>query len=182
MRKRIFGRRLKRDINQRKLLFKSLMRELVVHGRIKTTEAKAKAVRGEVEKLVTKAKIQGDASRVHLQKYFTHDVMNKMIHDIAPLFKDRPGGYTRIMKMGNRIKDDAPMVMMEWVEVVVPTEVVDDKKKKSTKSGGKKSYRTNQSAVKASADKKESIVKKEPKKTTAPSKNVKTTKVRKPSV
>lgn len=132
MRKRIFGRRFKRDINQRRALFKSLMRELVIHGRIKTTEAKAKSIKGQIEKFVTKAKIQGEESRVHLQKHFTQDVVTRIITEIAPVFKDRPGGYTRIMRLGNRVKDNAPMVMIEWVDMIAPSTIVMPEKKKST--------------------------------------------------
>lgn len=129
MRKRIFGRRLQRDTNERKALFRSLMRELVLHGKIKTTEAKAKSIRGEMEKMVTKAKLQGENAAVHLQKKFTGDVVEKLIKEIAPLFKDRPGGYTRIIKMGRRVKDNAPMVLLEWVETVADTTIVETKKR-----------------------------------------------------
>jgi large subunit ribosomal protein L17 len=130
MRKRIFGRRFKRDINQRKALFRSLMRELVLRERIQTTEAKAKSIKAEIERHVTKAKIQGEASRVHLQKHFTHDVVNKIVTDIAPRFATRPGGYTRIVRMGNRLKDNAPMVYIEWVEKSTVEVVVPSKKRK----------------------------------------------------
>ncbi len=134
MKKRVFGKRFKRDINQRKGLFRGLMRDLIIHGRIQTTEAKAKSIKGEVEKMITKAKKQGEDSRVHLQRYFTQDIIDRMINDIAPVFKDRPGGYTRIMRVGNRVKDNAPMVMMEWVEVVVSSELAEPvKKRKETR-------------------------------------------------
>lgn len=129
MRKRIFGRRFKRDVNERKALFRNLMHELVLHGKIKTTEAKAKAIKAEVEKMVTKAKVKGDGAAVHLQKTFTADVVEKLINDISPLFKDRQGGYTRIIRMGNRVKDSAPMVLMEWVEEVKDTTIVENKKR-----------------------------------------------------
>ena len=129
MRKRIFGRRLQRDTNERKALFRSLMRELVLHGKIKTTQAKAKSIKGEIEKMVTKAKTQGEGAFVHLQKKFTGEVVEKLIKEIAPLFKDRPGGYTRIIKMGRRVKDNAPMVLLEWVETVADTTIVETKKR-----------------------------------------------------
>lgn len=116
MRKRVFGKRLKRDINERKALFKSLMTSLVLEEKIKTTEAKAKAVRGEMEKFVTKAKLKGEEARRHLTKYLAPNVVDKVISDIAPRFKERPGGYLRILKLNTRIKDNAHMVLMEWVE------------------------------------------------------------------
>ncbi len=131
MRKRVFGRQFKRDMNERKALFRSLMRELVLHGSIKTTEAKAKAIKGNIEKHVTKAKVKGEGALVHLQKDFTHEVAHKIIRDIAPLFADRPGGYTRIIKLGNRVKDDARVVLLQWVEDVPKTvEKVEKRKAK----------------------------------------------------
>jgi large subunit ribosomal protein L17 len=136
MRKRIFGRRFKRDINQRKALFRSLMRELVLQERIKTTEAKAKSIKAEIEKHVTKAKTQGESARVHLQKTFQKDVIDKLITDIAPRFAERPGGYTRIIKLGNRVKDNAPMVYIEFVEK--STIVVEPVSKKRNKNVDKK--------------------------------------------
>lgn len=134
MRKNIFGRRFKRDINQRKSLFRSLMRELVLQERIQTTEAKAKSIKSEIEKHITKAKVQGEAARVHLQRDFHADVVDKIITDLAPRFKDRPGGYTRIVKLGRRVKDDAPMVFIEWVERVEVSTV-----KPTKRNAGKKS-------------------------------------------
>lgn len=117
MRKNVFGRRLRRTTNQRKGLFRSLMRSLVLEGRIKTTEAKAKSVKAEIEKLVTKAKNSGEKARRDILKYLPHDdVVSKIISEIAPLYKTRPGGYTRIIRLSSRKKDNAPMVMMEWVE------------------------------------------------------------------
>lgn len=117
MRKNVFGRQLKRDTNERKALFKSLMSALVLKERIKTTEEKARAIRGQVEKLVTKAKIKGEASRSILSAYLLPNALDKMIKEIAPRFKERPGGYTRIVKLGRRFGDDAMMVLMEWTEL-----------------------------------------------------------------
>ena len=117
MRKNVFGRKLRRTTNQRKGLFRSLMRSLVLEGRIKTTEAKAKSVKGEIEKLVTKAKNSGEEARRDILKYLPHeDVVSKIISEIAPLYKTRPGGYTRIIRLSSRKKDNAAMVMIEWVE------------------------------------------------------------------
>ena len=117
MRKNVFGRKLRRTTNQRKGLFRNLMRSLVLEGRIKTTEAKAKSVKGEIEKLVTKAKNSGEEARRDILKYLPHeDVVSKIISEIAPLYKTRPGGYTRIIRLSSRKKDNAAMVMIEWVE------------------------------------------------------------------
>lgn len=116
MKKNVFGRQLKRDTNERKALFKSLMSALVLKERIKTTEEKARAIRGQVEKLVTKAKIKGEAARSILSAYLLPNALDKMIEEIVPRFKERPGGYTRIVKLGRRFGDNAMMVLMEWVE------------------------------------------------------------------
>lgn len=164
MRKNIFGRRFKRDTNQRKALFRGLMRELVLHERIKTTEAKAKSIKGEIEKHVTRAKVQGEASRVHLQKTFKNDVVEKIITDLAPRFADRPGGYTRIIKLGNRMKDNAPMVFIEWVEKsTVVSEPVS--KKKNKKATDKKEAKEKVADKKESKSKVDKTAKKTSKKT-----------------
>lgn len=116
MRKRVFGRRFKRNVNQRKALFKSLINSLVINGRIQTTEAKAKAIKGEVEKLITKARNKGDQARDHLLRHLNPDIVDKILLEIAPRFKGRPGGYTRILRLGTRMKDNARMVLLEFVE------------------------------------------------------------------
>ena len=118
MRKRVFGKKLKRTTNQRKALFKSLTNALVLSGRIKTTEAKAKAVKGEIEKLVTKAKREEKEALRVFQKSVSLKTAERLIKHVAPVFKDRPGGYTRIIKIGNRTKDNAPMVILEFVEKI----------------------------------------------------------------
>jgi large subunit ribosomal protein L17 len=115
MRKQIFGRQLQRDANERKALFKSLMESLILEERITTTEAKAKAIKGSIERLVTKARKGAVAERL-LQPYFHMNAVKKLVTDIAPRFVNRPGGYTRIVKIGNRTHDNAKIVMMEWVE------------------------------------------------------------------
>lgn len=118
MRKRIFGRRLKRDVNQRKALFKSLIRSLVIYGGIQTTRAKAKSIKGEAEKLITYVKNNQNGAERYLLKSFSKDVAQRIITDIAPKFQDRNGGYTQIINIGPRVKDNAPMVLMRWVEDV----------------------------------------------------------------
>lgn len=115
MRKRVFGRHLKRDTNERKALFKNLMTELVLHEKISTTEEKAKSIRGQVEKLITKAKRKGQAAEYLLQPYLSSEAVKKVISDLAPRFADRPGGYTRLIKLGNRFNDNASMVIIELV-------------------------------------------------------------------
>jgi len=83
---------------------------------IKTTLEKAKAIKGEIDKIVNKAKKGDNTLKVQLlQRSLGIDAMNKVIKDIAPRFKDRTSGYTRIIKLGRRFSDNAAMVVMEWV-------------------------------------------------------------------
>ena len=103
--------------HQRQLLA-SLASELFRHGRIKTTEAKGKMLRPYAERLITKAK-QGDlhARRQVLAKIPDRDVVAYLFEDVAPRFADRNGGYTRMLKLGPRKGDNAPMVLVELTEL-----------------------------------------------------------------
>jgi large subunit ribosomal protein L17 len=116
MRKNVFGRRFKRDKNERKALFKSLMSSLVLEGKIKTTEAKAKAIKGEVDKLITKARKETLLAKKLLGQKLHPKAIEKLIKEVAPRFAKRQGGYTRIIKLERRVGDNAQVVMMEWVE------------------------------------------------------------------
>jgi large subunit ribosomal protein L17 len=116
MKKHIFGRKFKRDVAERKALFKGLMSSLVLHEKIETTEEKAKAIKGELDKLVTNAKKDGDLARRLLSSKLVPEAMEKMIKDIAPRFDKRQGGYTRTVRLGKRFGDDATMVLLEWTE------------------------------------------------------------------
>ena len=129
MKKNIFGRRFKRDIKERKALFKSLMSSLVLKERIKTTEAKAKAIKGDVDKLITTVKKNEDSARRFLTKSLSPEALEKLIGKIVPRFKNRQGGYTRIIRIGKRVSDHSSMVIMEWVkkEVLVGVEEVAEK-------------------------------------------------------
>lgn len=115
MHKRVFGRKFNKDINQRKALFRSLMRSLALNESIKTTESRAKAIKGEFESHITRAK-SGEAARYHLVKHLSEDAVDRLIKEIGPRMKERNGGYTRIVRMGNRVKDNAEMVLLELVE------------------------------------------------------------------
>jgi large subunit ribosomal protein L17 len=117
MKKQVFGRKFKRDANERKALFKNLLTSLVLKERIKTTEAKAKAIKGAADKLVTKAKKEGVNVYKSLHPDVNQDAVVKLIEDIAPRFAKRKGGYTRILKIGKRrVADNAEMVYLEWTE------------------------------------------------------------------
>jgi large subunit ribosomal protein L17 len=119
MRKNVFGRQLKRDANERKALFKNLLTSLVMHDRIQTTEAKAKAIKGAADKLVTKAKKGGQHAYRMIEPQVNHNAVVKLLDDIAPRFTDRQGGYTRIIRGRRRIADNAQMVYLEWTEMPV---------------------------------------------------------------
>jgi len=116
VRKRKQGRKLSREKGQRKALLKSLARALFLRERIKTTEAKAKEVSIFAQKCITKAK-KGDLSaRRHLARFFSKEVVKKLVDDLGKRYKDRPGGYIRIVKLGPRKSDGAKMVIIELVE------------------------------------------------------------------
>lgn len=118
MRKNVFGRKLKRDKNERKALFKSLMSALVLEGRIKTTEAKAKSIKGQIEKLITKAKKQTDSFYGNFQLYLSPSAVKKLVAEVAPSFAARQGGYTRIIRLNRRFADNASMVLIEFTEML----------------------------------------------------------------
>ena len=112
----VFGTKLSRDTNERQALLKGLVGALVRSEAIETTEAKAKAVKGLVETLVTKARraALSDVRQIE-EVILDKELVHKLVHDLAPRFKGRPGGYTRLIKLGNRSGDNAPMVRMEFV-------------------------------------------------------------------
>jgi large subunit ribosomal protein L17 len=111
------GKKLGRDSAHRKALYSNLAGALIEHGRIQTTQAKAKAVKPLAEKLITLGK-RGDlhARRQALAALRSNDVVHRLFADIAPRFSDRPGGYTRIVKLGPRQGDAAEMVYLELVD------------------------------------------------------------------
>ena len=132
MRKRIKVRKLSRSRGQRKALKKSLMSEFFLHEKIKTTEAKAKEIQPLVEKIITSAKSVnyskpsstdkdnkekgGIPQRRLLGKLFSAEIVKKIIEEIAPQFKNRNGGYTRIIKIGARKSDGAKIAIIELVK------------------------------------------------------------------
>ncbi len=116
MRKNVFGRQLKRDVNERKALFKTLLSSLVMYESIRTTEAKAKAIKPSADKLITKAKKGGLHAYRLVEPDLSTEAVKKLLSAIAPRFAGRQGGYTRIIRVGNRIKDNAAQVIIEWTE------------------------------------------------------------------
>ena len=141
--KRISGRKLGRNTNQRKALFRNLASQLIIREAITTTEAKAKAVKPFIEKLITIARSGSLNSRRALLSEMTQEsLVKKMIERIGPTFKDRPGGYTRIFKLGPRVSDSAKMVRIEFVENIAEKEKTVRKEQKrpqiKVKEGAKK--------------------------------------------
>ena len=117
LRHRVAGRHLNRNTGMRRALFRNLISELIRHERIRTTEAKARAVRSDVEKIITLAK-RGDlhARRLASRTISDSDLLKKLFDEVAPRYVDRPGGYTRMLKLGPRQGDAAPMVLLELIE------------------------------------------------------------------
>lgn len=113
------GARLGGSAAHERLLLANLATQLFEHGRITTTEAKARRLRPVAEKLVTKAK-KGDLHnrRLVLQSIRDKSVVHTLFTEIAPRYENRPGGYTRITKIGNRRGDNAPMAVIELVEAL----------------------------------------------------------------
>src|SRR5216117_4574821 len=111
------GKKLGRDSAQRRALYSNLAGALIEHGRIRTTEAKAKAVRPIAEQMITLGR-RGDlhARRQAMAYLRSQEVVHTLFAEVAPRFKDRPGGYSRIVKIGRRQGDAAEMVYLELVD------------------------------------------------------------------
>lgn len=132
-------RKFGRNINQRKALFRSLIESFIIHEEIKTTEAKAKTIKPLIEKLITKAKLGSLHVRRQILAFLPHrKVANKLVDEIAPRFKKRASGYTKLVRLGNRKGDNSMVVKMELTE--------------------KKPEKVASASAKASADKKASKV------------------------
>jgi large subunit ribosomal protein L17 len=134
MKKKVFGKHLKRDANERKALFKNLLTSLVLMERIKTTEAKAKAIKGAADKLITKAK-KGEAGAHLIHPLVNQEALIKLLKNIGPRFAKINGGYTRIIRIGKRrVADNAQMVYLEWSKPsIVSSEKPKTKKIKKVK-------------------------------------------------
>lgn len=124
MRHKVAGKRLSRGKDERIALRKTLIKQLFEHERIRTTRAKAEAIRGQAERLITLAKRGNSADgaqaihikRLAIARLGDKEIVTKLFEDIAPRFENRQGGYTRMLKMGPRYGDSAEMVLLELVE------------------------------------------------------------------
>lgn len=115
MRKRKKGKKFGRVKEQRRALLKNLASSLILNKKIKTTETKAKELRRFLEPLITKAKAGDLHKRRLVRKYLSESVTKKLFDETALLYKDRPGGYTRITKLAPRESDGARMAQIELV-------------------------------------------------------------------
>jgi large subunit ribosomal protein L17 len=152
MRHQKAGRRLGRNMSHRKALMRNMATSLLDHEKIETTEIKAKEVRRYAEKMITLGK-RGDlhARRQALSFLRSRDVVAKVFDEYAERFKDRNGGYTRIMKLGHRVGDNARMAIIE----VLPSEESKVKDKKTSKEKGEKETKAKDVGVeKGKAEKK----------------------------
>jgi len=109
------GRKFGRERDKRRAFLKGLAVNLIMNGKIKTTEARAKEMRGFVERLITKAR-KGDISGArNAEKFLSKPAVAKLIKEVAPKYKERTGGYTRIIKLKGRTTDAAPVVIIELI-------------------------------------------------------------------
>ena len=130
MKHRLGFNRLGRKASHRKALYRTMVTALFRYERIKTTQAKAREIRRVAEKMITRAREDSVHNRrIIARKIGDKGVLAKLFLNIAPRFAERPGGYTRIMKLGRRYGDASEMVLLELVE----REKVEKKKKKKTK-------------------------------------------------
>lgn len=118
MKKRIKGKKLGRTTNERKQLFRNLIRGLLQHGFVVTSEAKAKAIQPLVEKLVTASKTNAVASLRRLIQKIGDVASARTLLTVGTQFAKRPGGYTRILKLGTQPGDSTRLVRLEWIEKI----------------------------------------------------------------
>lgn len=125
---------LSRTHSHRRAMLRNMVTSLFRFERITTTKAKVKAARSKAEKLITRAKVDSVHNRRQVARYiYDERVLNKLFTDIAPRMKDRPGGYTRILKLGFRQGDAADVAILELVDYKLETEEEKAAKKEKTK-------------------------------------------------
>lgn len=148
MKHRIGYNRLGRKTSHRRSLHRNMTTSLFRYERIKTTKAKALAIRRTAEKMITRAKVDSVHNRRTIAKDINDkEIVAKLFSDIGPRYNSRPGGYTRILKLGYRKGDAAEMVLLELVEQDLP-----EKKKTSKKAKAEKETETKTEAVKPQAE------------------------------
>ena len=133
MRHRKSGRQLNRNSSHRKAMFQNMANSLFLHEVIKTTLPKAKELRRVVEPLITKAKSDSVANRRHVfSKLRDKAIVTKLFTELGPFYKDRPGGYVRILKAGFRTGDKAPMAVVQLVDFESGEETITEALKEET--------------------------------------------------
>lgn len=121
MKKGVFGRKLGRNKNQREALFKGLIYSLVKNGAVRTTLAKAKAIKGQAEKLITRARRGSLTDRRIIFRFLNkRSIVNHLVDGIAPLLKERKSGYLRIVRLGIRKGDCTKMAQISFVDEISP--------------------------------------------------------------
>ena len=134
MRHKKKGRKLGRKVGNRRALLMNLACQLIVHKKIKTTDPKAKELRSYIEPLITLAKKNSlHSRRLVIKKIPKKNIVRILFEEIAPIFSDRPGGYTRITKLGYRDNDRAPVSIIEFVESIETVAVEKSTAEKSEK-------------------------------------------------
>lgn len=110
------NRKFGRVKNEREALYKALATALIEHGRIKTTAAKAKSLSGFADRLVSKAKNSDITSKRLVRHYLGEQATKKLVYEIGPHFKERNGGYTKVLRLGRRASDGAEMAIVEFTK------------------------------------------------------------------
>lgn len=149
MKKHVKTRQLNRDSQARKALFSGLIKSLVEHEEIKTTSAKAKAVQGQFEKLLTKARLNTVPARRQVQSVLQDpQLVKKLVNQLAPLFASTKGGYTKLTVVGNRRGDNAKMVKLSLTKSSHSQSSQATPQKPAKKSDSGKQKTTKKAAVK----------------------------------
>ena len=152
MRHRIKKTKFSKGKDANKMLLKKLSSNFLTHGKITTTQKKAKAVKSEIDRIVSKSKKKTQSNKNYLLSHLTQKNLVTVLFDqIAPIVKTRTGGYTRIIKLGTRDSDGAEMARVEWVDRVVLNQ---EKKKKAKKSQDIKKDKSVDNKIKAEKEKK----------------------------
>jgi large subunit ribosomal protein L17 len=167
MRHHLSGRQLSRNSSHRHALMRNLSVSLLRHETIRTTLPKAKELRRVVEPLITLAKSDGEANRrVAFSRLRDAEVVEKLFADLGPRFKERPGGYTRILRMVPRPGDSAPMALMQLVEGAAPAAAEEPAPEKKTRTRRGKTAAKAKGKAKAAASEAEAAPAEAPKKRT----------------
>lgn len=133
MRHRVYGKKLGRTKNERTALFRNLVQKLLLHGTITTTQARAKAIKGQIDKIINLAKSKN--SQRLLQAYFAKDLQDRLVKEILPKLGTRTSGYTSQIRMGVQLGDNTTVVKMSLIgaESLKPLEKVEVKKEVEVK-------------------------------------------------